>query len=740
MKKVSWNNLNSKIKLISLTAIVLMIVQMLILLVVSNNRQMEHFNSQASEAFSNDIVSLNETIDRLKETTLSFSQQKDIYYLFFDNNVDRTKLQSFVIASKLLPEKISSLVQSIYIFNGKTQEIYSNNMSIYKLDSISDSETKRIISSGADSSKKLQLFVDKEMFFIDSEPFLNEQVLRICYFPSKLVDSCLIFDININSLLNNFSEYNKDFSSDIFLASRNIIACGTGSSSLQSAFGENLEHISSQNFNYPVFRRLDNSNYLILKKLSQDGLFHVYSLIPAKSIPKNNTETQMLFSVNMCLIILLCLAVVMFFLFKNFNQTAKENANLKLLRSEDQITKQFARKKECLVHCLINPNERDFLAATEYIQSFLQKNGNKHTLSAESLEVSLLRIEIDNYKSFSEAHTTQDAQLYKYGMLNICEEILNTHTKAILIYEKNEEAVFLIIDNKNPMENCRRAIEECRTAVKEYIDTDFFAFMSVCGKLTDMPTLNKQTIAMSEYVFMLDEPDFLTTEYIKPEPEVSSREAMDLLEAIFNAADEETRDEEFNTFFEALNGMRPDEAKNVLWIFMFRLHNIGKRNPEETDSIEILVAKFNEIKKLSEMYEFFTDFSNTVFLPSSKETISAQDNTVLTVQAIIERDFRLPDFCGDHIADEMNSSKVYLSRKYKNLTGTSISEEILNRRMTAFAHELLTTKKSIKTIIADIGGANYNYYMALFKKRFAMTPTEYRKNHAIDSENTDFNQ
>ena len=739
MKKISWNNLNSKIKLISLTAIVLMVVQMLILIVVSGNRQTEHFNSQASEAFSNDIVSLDETLERLKETTIAFSQQQDVYYLFFDNDVTRTELQSYVIATKSITGNNLHLIKNIYIFNEKTKEIYSNNMSVYSLDSLRDRRTKEIIASGADSVKKLQLFVDKELFFTDSEPALNEQVLRICYFPSKLVDSCLILDISITALLDTFSEYGKDFSSDIFLTSRNLISHGTGTPELQTALAHNLEQISGQNFNYPVFRRLNNTNYLILKKLSQNGPFHVYSLIPANTIPRYNTETQMLFSVNMCLIILLCLAILMFFFVKSFNQAAKENANLKLLRREEQMAKQFARKKEGLIHCLINPNEQDFLAATEYIQSFLHKNGNKTALSAKDLDVSLLRIEIDNYKSFSEVHTTQDAQLYKYGILNICEEILNTHTKAILIYEKNEEAVFLIIDGKSPMESCRKAVEECRKAVKEYIDTDFFAFMSVCGKLTDMPTLNKQTIAMSEYVFMLDEPDFLTTEYIKPEPEVSSREAMDLLEAIFSAPDEETRDEEFNTFFEALNGMRPDEAKNVLWIFMFRLHNIGKRNMEETDSIENLVAGFNEIKKLSEMYEFFTDFSNAVFLPSNKEIISAQDNTVLTVQAIIERDFRLPDFCGDHIADEMNSSKVYLSRKYKNLTGNSISEEILNRRMTAFAHELLTTKKSIKTIISDIGGANYNYYMALFKKRFGMTPTEYRKNHTVGSENTDFN-
>ncbi len=734
MKRFSWKHLSSKIKLISATIIILMLVQMLALIIVSNNRQTEYFNSQASEAFSNSLISMDEMLDYLKETTISFSNQPNVYHLFFAENISRQDMQNFRLTTSLIPNKISSSIENVYIINEAKNPIYADNMSKFHIDTLPESTTKEVICSGSTSGGKIKLFVDDEVFLVDSKTSHPGQMLRICYFPSKHVGSCIVMDVNISDFTNLFDTYRKDFASEVFITSGEEFLHGTGMPALHESMKSDLSQISNYDYNYPVFHNIHNTEYLILRKTSENGLFDVYSLIPSSTIPSNQPGTQMIFSINMCLIILVCLAIVLFLLFKNLNQTFKENTNLKLLRSEEQMRKQFAQKKECLIHCLINPNSRDFLAAAEYIQTLLQKNNNKTIAKADDFDVSLLRIEIDNYKSFSETNTTQDARLYKYGIVNICDEILNTHTKAILIYEKNEEAVFLIIDSVNPSENCRKAIEECRTAVKNYINTDFFAFLSTSDKLTALPQLNKQTIKMSEYVFMLGEPCFLTSEDIKAEPKVTSREAMDLLENIFRATDEDIRDENFHTFFEALNGMHPDEAKNVLWIFMFRLYNIGKRNLEGIDTIEVLVSRFNKIRKLSEMHEFFTGFCSSVFQDSVEYKPSNQDHTVLTVQAIIERAFREPDFCCDHIADEMNSSKVYLSRKYKNLTGISISEEILARRMTAFAHELVTTEKSIKTIISDIGGTNYNYYMALFKKRFAMTPTEYRKNHIINPE------
>jgi len=710
-----------------------MIVQMLILIIVSTNRQTEHFSSQASEAFSNSMISMEETLDYLKESIISFSNQKDVYGMFFAEEVSKEHFQNFKQATLLIPAKTSFLVKNIYVYNQMTNSIYSDNLSITPVQNLPDSLTKEIVLSDK-SKSRLKLFVDDKTFLVDTMSSYPEQCLRICYFPSKQTDSCLLFDVNIRDLMESFKLYQKDYSSDVFITEKNTVFHGTDTGALSTKLEPHLPHLATQDFTYPVFETVNDKEYLVHKKMTKNYLFTVYSLIPKDAIPSTYPEAKIMFSVNGSLIVMLCLAFVFLLLFRNFSQTAKENANLKILRSEEQLNKQFAQKKECLINCLGSPGENDLLAAKEYICSLLQKNSGNDVPNSKELEVSLLRIEIESYKSFIDANTPQDARLYKYGIINICEEILNSHTKAILIYEKDEEIVFLIIDNVNPVENCRKAVEECREAVKNYINTDFFAFLSHSGTLSQLPKLNKQTIELAEYVFTMDEPGFLTADFIKKDSKVMPSEAIGMLDPIFDATDETSRDKGFNTFFEALNNMRPEDAKNVLWIFMFRLYNTGKRSPEATDRIEELVARFNEIQKISEMYEFFTNFCNTVFPAHVQSSPSSQTHTVLTVQAIIERDFREPNFCCDNIADEMNSSKVYLSRKYKSITGNSISEEILARRLKAFAHELITTNKSIKNIITDIGGANYNYYMALFKKHFSMTPTEYRKNYKNNSD------
>ncbi len=735
MKSFSWKHLNSKIKLIFATIVILMIVQMLILILVSNYRQTEYYNSQAREKFSNSTTQLDETLDHLKENVIAFSNQKDVYSLFFSERISRQQVQKFKQATIFFPPKISSLISNIYIYNPKTNTIYADNMSETVADTIPDNLTKEMLFSHKDSKKQLSLFVDYKNFLFTTNMPTQQRCIRICYYPSRQTGGCIIVDVSIHELMEAFESYKKSYPADIFIADKGTVLYGTDTGKLYSAMEQKLPSLSTKDFNYPVFETLNGKKYLVHKQSDKGNFFNIYSLIPDDSISAASPETQIILSVNGSLIILLCLAIVIFLLFKNFHHTVLENTRLKDQRIEEQLNKQFVRKRECLINCLSVPSETDLQAATEYIHSQLQSKGKFDNSDLEKLDMSLLRIEIDNYKSFENAHTSQDIRLYKYGITNICEEILNAHTTAILVYEKNEEIVFLVINNGNTTENCRKGIEECRKAVMNYIDTDIFAFLSDSGNLSVLPQLNKQTIELAEYVFTLDNPCFLTADSIKEDSKTMPSEAIGMLDPIFSTTDESARDLKLNSFFDILSNMRPEDAKNVLWIFMFRLYNTGKHNPESTYGIEELVTQFNEIQKLSEMYEFFTNLYSTVFPTPASATVSTSDNLVLTVQAIIERDFREPSFCSDNIADELNSSKVYLSRKYKSFTGNSISEEILARRLKAFAHELATTNKRIKIIINDIGGANYNYYMALFKKHFSMTPTEYRKKYQNNSGN-----
>ena len=184
---------------------------------------------------------------------------------------------------------------------------------------------------------------------------------------------------------------------------------------------------------------------------------------------------------------------------------------------------------------------------------------------------------------------------------------------------------------------------------------------------------------------------------------------------------------ELINLYEWLKYIYIDDAKNVMWMLMFRIYNICKRNGHSVDSIGNLAAKFNSLKSVSDMRVFFDSLIEGAFRKETESELSDSDDRIQAVREIIEKNFQNSNFCSEDVAEEMGLSKAYLSQKYKQATGNSISEAINERRMEAFARDLLTTDKSVKNIIENIGGANHNYFMMMFKKKYGMTPTEYRQ-------------
>jgi AraC family transcriptional regulator len=80
------------------------------------------------------------------------------------------------------------------------------------------------------------------------------------------------------------------------------------------------------------------------------------------------------------------------------------------------------------------------------------------------------------------------------------------------------------------------------------------------------------------------------------------------------------------------------------------------------------------------------------------------------------------------ISDQFNLSAFHFSRLFKMLTGTSIKQYILGRKL-AFAAEMLKTTTSTVTDIAyDIGFEYPEVFSRDFKKCFGLSPSTYRKN------------
>jgi AraC-like DNA-binding protein len=95
------------------------------------------------------------------------------------------------------------------------------------------------------------------------------------------------------------------------------------------------------------------------------------------------------------------------------------------------------------------------------------------------------------------------------------------------------------------------------------------------------------------------------------------------------------------------------------------------------------------------------------------------------VMAWIENHYGEP-FQLELLADELHMSKSYLSRLFRQETGSSITGYLTARRMQQACSLLQTTNKSIEVIGEQVGFTSTSYFISLFKRIMGVSPHQYR--------------
>ncbi|WP_214227491.1 substrate-binding domain-containing protein [Pedobacter sp. B4-66] len=94
---------------------------------------------------------------------------------------------------------------------------------------------------------------------------------------------------------------------------------------------------------------------------------------------------------------------------------------------------------------------------------------------------------------------------------------------------------------------------------------------------------------------------------------------------------------------------------------------------------------------------------------------------------IVEHNLSNEHFSVDDIGKAIGISRVQLYRKVKALLNCSITDYILNRRLKKAKYLLSNEEYSISEITYMVGISSPTYFSTIFKNKYGMTPTEYKK-------------
>ena len=131
---------------------------------------------------------------------------------------------------------------------------------------------------------------------------------------------------------------------------------------------------------------------------------------------------------------------------------------------------------------------------------------------------------------------------------------------------------------------------------------------------------------------------------------------------------------------------------------------------------------------------------NTVLVPgkfhrgesafSSLEVDSrSKDYFMLTVGNFIATHYK-EDLSAKYISEALDLSYNYFLSKFKSSFGVKMSEYISNIRLDYATNLIAQTRKPLTKIYMEVGFANETTFVRQFKKRYAKTPSEYRRDHS----------
>ena len=139
--------------------------------------------------------------------------------------------------------------------------------------------------------------------------------------------------------------------------------------------------------------------------------------------------------------------------------------------------------------------------------------------------------------------------------------------------------------------------------------------------------------------------------------------------------------------------------------------------------------EFFEIKLKSYLFELFYILFKECFEIHDYST-KIKDDTTNDIKAILEYikiNYMNPISIKD-LANVVNFSEHYFMRFFKKYMGMTCVDYINEYRLNIATNLLETTDMSIMEIAVKVGVNNISYFNKIFKKKFNLTPKEYRKN------------
>ncbi len=338
-------------------------------------------------------------------------------------------------------------------------------------------------------------------------------------------------------------------------------------------------------------------------------------------------------------------------------------------------------------------------------------------------------IKLDHYHQFDAEMTALDAERYRFAILNIGCEIAGKYFLSEGVdLQRNRMVMILSVRDEPPTdEQFRALLEEIRDAIGKHLSLSVSIGVSEQGTFHNLLNLYEtadengfRRLFTGDGSIIIGKKENAMKDYRYPEKkekvlaEALARGSLDKAKKVYTEIISECWDAPlyiFNTTILRLVSMCNQVAGNI----------------QAMENNAPFFINLSHIESIEQLNDIFEDIFSAITMQILHSAGSRSDQQIDAINTQIENRYADPSLSIECIADSLGLSASYTGRIYKQATGMTILERILEVRMAHARQILESTDEPIASVSEKIGFSSDSYFYKIFKQENGITPAAYRK-------------
>lgn len=624
-------------------------------------------------------------------------------------------------------KRTNGLVNSIYIYDTKFNYILSGSK--YGLHDFEDPEAVELFNFNATRTVHRQ--------------YKDKDIVSYIYMPEKLMNfSNMIIMINID--FNNLFNYGPDhpdssFDTLIFDDSYSQILLDSNQlTSVNSKIMHDILHAEETSGIYSI----EGTDYFACKVRSDTVDWNIVYLQPYESLVNEASFLKKLIISSLIMVLLLSFIFAYLFSFNIYKPIGRLAAKVREQIAPGLVKSDNAYKSiDDAIMLLFNKN-RELMSKYRTMFPYFKQYSVNDLLSGEIFDIDKFANVLDllginfTYSSYVNVVFDFESTLFSGNKRGLLDSALSGFKNKIayIVFNINAYRASAII-NTDMKDN---EIYKMMDTVKQYLNsnnTDLtIAIGNLYNDIGNAYSHHRQTLALMDSKFFTGKNRIILPNDKK---KVSMKFIYDkkLEEKLISLISDHNGEAAVNTL-ELIVAKLVNNNSSIEYI-RYVYFEVFRNIMDSMDAIGIDFAKtgisISKIFEKTQGADTIADLGNyaesTIFsCVKLVEEYRKMQHQVVVDKAI---EFMKTNFYKD-ITLEQVAKKVFLSPGYfntifKTLTGSTIYEYITQLRMEAATRLLSESNHRVKDIAGQIGYNNVQNFLRLFKKRYNMTPVEYRR-------------